>query len=63
MNGPEPQSRSARYRAKAAEFRARSEGALTEDMRGFYALLAKDFDRMADEAEQAEKLGELEPPA
>jgi hypothetical protein len=51
---PEPLSRSARYRKKAEEFRARAEQVLTQDMRGFYELLAEDFDRLADEAEKIE---------
>jgi hypothetical protein len=51
---PEPLSRSARYRKKGEEFRARAQQAITQDMRRFYELLAEDFDRLADEAEKVE---------
>ena len=48
------QTRSARYREKAAQLRQLAVDALSQDMRDFYNLMADDFDRMADEAEKVE---------
>jgi hypothetical protein len=54
MSDASTPKRSDRYRQKAAEFRARADTVITQDMRAFFLLLAQDFDRIAEEAETAE---------
>jgi hypothetical protein len=52
------ETRSVRYRERAAQFRQRAQDAYTQDMRDFCNLLAEDFERLADEAEKRESPGE-----